>query len=677
VARDGTVLEVAGQEVKLTNPGRVLYPASGTIKSQVVAYYLGVAPAMLPHLLGRPATRKRWPEGVDGPAFFAKDLEPGTPAWLGRVQVQDNGPKFYPVIDTPAGLAWLGQVSALELHVPQWRFGVPTGPKDADASSPQPGWPDRVVFDFDPGPGAGLRECVEVALLLRDRLGPLGARSVPVSSGSKGLHVYVPMDDPITSKRASEWARLVAEELEKALPDLVVSRMAKSLRTGKVFVDWSQNFASKTTVAPYSLRGQQRPTVAAPRTWPELLERGLRHLELPEVLERLDGGLDPLAGLRATPPVAAAVGALTTTAAAAPGTRSSQPATVVLRSRPVAPAKRAKVPGVALPPGLAGPIAVELARAEERIPGPRAMPGGSRYELKWDGFRACFQLGNGGPAKLWSKNGTDLSGRFPEVTSAAERVVPAGTVLDGELIIWFGEHLAFDLLQRRFAGGPARAREQALEHPASYVVFDLLALAGEDLRDQPLSDRRAALEKLSRTWSPPLQLSPMTDDIDVARRWMIDYRPAGIEGLVVKGAATRYEPNLRRWIKYKLRETTEVLVGAVVGPISRPEAFVAGLYQSDTLRMVGRTVPLRSAQSLALAEVLVPAGPGHPWPESVVANRFGPGRDQVALTRVDPTVVAEISADAAQQGGVWRHPLRFVRVRPDLRPDDLPQLPDA
>ena len=124
--------------------------------------------------------------------------------------------------------------------------------------------------------------------------------------------------------------------------------------------------------------------------------------------------------------------------------------------------------------------------------------------------------------------------------------MPDCSVLDGELIIWSDDRLAFDLLQHRFAGGQARAREQARHHPASYVVFDLLALAGEDLRDQSLRDRRAALETLAREWSPPLQLSPMTDDIEVARRWMIDYRPAGVEGLVIKGADTRYEPGRRR-----------------------------------------------------------------------------------------------------------------------------------
>ena len=423
------------------------------------------------------------------------------------------------MFETPAALAWLGQVSALELHVPQWRFGAPTGPRAADTSSPAVGWPDRVVFDLDPGPGAGLNECVEVALVLRDRLGLLGARSVPVSSGSKGLHVYVPMDDPITSKRASEWARLVAVELEKALPELVVSRMAKSLRAGKVLVDWSQNVASKTTIAPYSLRGRERPTVAAPRTWDELLERGLRHLELPEVLERLRGGLDPLARAAPAASLAAAVGA------AAPPVGRARPTIVVRRPRgAAAPVNRPRGNGSVASAGVgAGPIAVELAKAEEQLPGPNAMPGGCRYELKWDGFRASAQIGNGS-IRLWSKNGTDLATRFPEIIAAVGIVVPDGSVLDGELIIWSNERLAFDLLQHRFAGGPARAREQAREHPASYVVFDLLALEGEDLRDQPLRDRRAALETLSRTWSPPLQLSPMTDDIEVARRWMRDYR---------------------------------------------------------------------------------------------------------------------------------------------------------
>jgi len=234
---------IDGRELKITTPGRVLYPATGTTKTDVLDYYAAVAPVMLPHLTGRPATRKRWPEGVDGPAFFAKDVEPGTPAWLSRVQIRHrSGPKFYPVFDTPAALVWLGQVAALELHVPQWRIPPPAGPQPAavSATTSTPRFPDRVVFDLDPGPGAGLAECVQVAQALRERLGALGNRIVPVTSGSMGLHLYVPMDEPITSAQATDWARLAAEQIEKALPSLVVTRMTKSLRAHRVLIDWSQ-----------------------------------------------------------------------------------------------------------------------------------------------------------------------------------------------------------------------------------------------------------------------------------------------------------------------------------------------------------------------------------------------------------------------------------------------------
>jgi len=262
---DDALFTIGGQEFKVTSPDRVFYPATATTKLDVIRYYVEVSAALLPHVQGRPATRKRWPEGVEQASFFVKDLQPGTPPWLGRAQIRHrSGPKFYPVFDTPAALAWLGQVAALELHVPQWRIEQPAGPMSVTNRSDER-FPDRVVFDLDPGPGAGLAECVDVALALRERLGPLGQRIVPVSSGSKGLHLYVPLDDPITSSQASEWARLAAEELEKALPTLVVSRMAKSLRPDKVLVDWSQNNRSKTTIAPYSLRGRETPTVAAPR----------------------------------------------------------------------------------------------------------------------------------------------------------------------------------------------------------------------------------------------------------------------------------------------------------------------------------------------------------------------------------------------------------------------------
>lgn len=327
-----------------------------------------------------------------------------------------------------------------------------------------------------------------------------------------------------------------------------------------------------------------------------------------------------------------------------------------------------------LPADLAGPVAVALARSESTIPGPRAMPGGSMYELKWDGYRVAVVRDRTG-CRIWSRRGTDLTATFPDLAAAITRQVAPDTVLDAEAVIWNGDRLDFDLLQQRMVNGSRRVRSLAVDHPASLVVFDLLADGGTDLRRRPLRERRGVLEARAEDWSPPLQLSPVTDDETEARTWFTAYRPAGIEGLVVKGAASRYTPGKRTWVKVKSRETTEVLVGGVTGTLARPESVVAGLEREGELVVVGRTTPLTSQQAAELADLLDPAGPGHPWPDEISSSRFGGGRDKVPLIKVEPRVVAEVLADTALQAGAYRHPLRYVRPRMDLQPDDLPPLP--
>ena len=295
VAGDSATIELEGHRLALTHLRKVLYPATGTTKSEIIAYFAEVAHAMIPHLADRPVTRKRWPDGVSTTPFFHKDLPRGTPSWVTRRVIQhSDGPKDYPIVDSPATLAWLGQIAALELHVPQWRFGPDEG-EAPDETTFGAAHPDRLVFDLDPGPGVGLAECAVVARAVRGRMG--GSIVVPVTSGSKGIHLYSRLDGSLTSDEASLLAREVAEAIEQDLPELVVSRMAKVLRAGKVFIDWSQNNGSKTTIAPYSLRGRDHPTVAAPRTWEELADPGLRHLEYPEVLELLAQAPDPMQGL--------------------------------------------------------------------------------------------------------------------------------------------------------------------------------------------------------------------------------------------------------------------------------------------------------------------------------------------------------------------------------------------
>lgn len=285
-------VSVEGRRMQLTNLDKVYYPATGTTKGEVLQYLAQVAPALLRHASHRPATRKRWPDGVAGQMFFQKNLDASTPSWVPRRSIRHRtSTNDYVLVDDLATLTWLGQTATLEIHVPQWRFGR-TG-------TPLP--PDRLVLDLDPGPGAGLPECAEVARLARDVLVGMDLDPFPVTSGSKGIHLYAALTgqgESLTSDAVSAVAKELARHLESEHPDLVVSDMKKSLRAGKVLVDWSQNNGAKTTIAPYSLRGRDEPTVAAPRTWAELDDPDLRHLTYPEVLERLerDGDLlEPLA----------------------------------------------------------------------------------------------------------------------------------------------------------------------------------------------------------------------------------------------------------------------------------------------------------------------------------------------------------------------------------------------
>ena len=291
------LVRIDGRRLRMTNLDKVLYPATGTTKGEVIDYYTRVADVLLPHVAGRPVTRKRWPDGVGteahpGASFFAKDLEPGAPAWVRRLPIaHSGGPKDYPLIADVPTLVYLAQVASLELHVPQWRF-------DADGRR---GTPDRIVLDLDPGPGVGLAECAEVARHARHILDGMGLEAFPVTSGSKGIHLYAHLDGAWSSEQVSGVARELARAIEADHPDLVVSQMAKAERAGRVFIDWSQNNAAKTTIAPYSLRGRAHPTVAAPRTWEELDDPKLSHLTFDEVLRRVDRLGDPLAALDPRP----------------------------------------------------------------------------------------------------------------------------------------------------------------------------------------------------------------------------------------------------------------------------------------------------------------------------------------------------------------------------------------
>ena len=292
---DVTAVVVDGRRLQVSNLDKVMYPATETTKGEVLHYYATVAPVLLPHLADRPVTRIRWPHGTSGPSFFEKNLPQGAPSWLRSVVVPTSGSRSdsgedtirYPIVQDTAALTYLVNLASLELHVPQWRV-------DADGR-PLP--PDRLVIDLDPGAPAGLHECAQLALLVRERLERLGLTAAPVTSGSKGMQLYAALPGAQDSGAIRDIAREIAQDLTRVRPELVVWRMTKSLRPGKVLLDWSQNTAAKTTIAPYSLRGKEAPLVAAPRTWAEV-ERGaeqpatLRQLDLDDVVARLAGDGD-------------------------------------------------------------------------------------------------------------------------------------------------------------------------------------------------------------------------------------------------------------------------------------------------------------------------------------------------------------------------------------------------
>src|ERR1700733_9820162 len=280
---DSTV-EIQGRHLKLSNLEKVLYPATGFTKKDVIDYYARIAPAIIPHLAGRALTRKRYPDGVDGEPFYEKNAPKYRPEWVQTAPIWSEGNRRtgdYVVADDLPTLVWLANLAALELH--------PSLALTADITCPT-----EMVFDLDPGPPANIVQCCQVGMWLREIFDHFGLQSFPKTSGSKGLQIYVPLNTPTNYDATKTFARALAQLLQHDHPKEVVSDMSKQLRTGKVFVDWSQNDEHKTTVAVYSLRAREHPTVSTPVRWEEV-ERALKKkdasqlvFEAPQVVSRFE-----------------------------------------------------------------------------------------------------------------------------------------------------------------------------------------------------------------------------------------------------------------------------------------------------------------------------------------------------------------------------------------------------
>jgi bifunctional non-homologous end joining protein LigD len=293
MAPDRFLVSIEGRDLELSNLDKLMFPAAGFTKGEVVDYYTRIAPAILPHLAGRAVTRIRFPNGVEGAHFFEKNKPGGTPSWVRLATLPVPGSTKsretvdFVVVDDLPTLVWLANLAAIELHTPQWRIG-------AD--------PDLLVVDLDPGAPAGLRECCAVAMLMRDRLAADDVRAYPKTSGKKGMQLCCPIAGTQSAEVVSGYAKRVAEELAAMVPGSITAKMAKAIRPGKVFIDWSQNNAAKTTVTPYSLRAQEFPTASTPLTWDEVeaVATGAaepRQYRAAEVLDRVAEHGDLLAEL--------------------------------------------------------------------------------------------------------------------------------------------------------------------------------------------------------------------------------------------------------------------------------------------------------------------------------------------------------------------------------------------
>jgi ATP-dependent DNA ligase len=283
------------------------------------------------------------------------------------------------------------------------------------------------------------------------------------------------------------------------------------------------------------------------------------------------------------------------------------------------------------------------------------------YEPKWDGYRAAAM--KVGDAQIVSRRGTDLTEVFPDLTAALRDAVPDGTLLDCEVVVYRDGRLSFDALQQRMSHGHHQAARLARAEPASLVAFDIMLDAGEDIRTLSWDQRRHRLDAISAEWRPPLQITPYTADHPVAQEWMTSLAPMGIEGIVAKRRFSRYGSR-GTWTKTKFRETIDGVIGAVIGPLNRPEALIVGT-TTDTgdLIVLGRTTSLSPGQAADLGVLLRPPDEPHPWPTVMGAGHFG--GDPVIITHAKPEIHVEVSADPALQAGRRRHPLRYIRIRHD------------
>ncbi|MBP6996168.1 MAG: ATP-dependent DNA ligase [Phycicoccus sp.] len=696
---DAQVFEVPGPDgvraVRVSSPDRLMWPDAGITKGDLATYMIAVGDGLLWAIGDRPVTLQRFPDGVGGEEFYQKNPPKGMPEWVRTTMCRyPSGRRHLQIVaDEIATAVWAVQMNTVTFH--PWPVRV------ADNDNP-----DELRIDLDPQPGRTFADAVEAALVLREVLADVGLTGWAKTSGNRGVHVFARIAPTHEFLDVRHGVIGIARELERRLPDLVTTAWWKEERGEKIFVDFNQACRDRTIASAYSPRPLPHAPVSMPLTWAELPASApgdFTILTVPHILA--DRG-DAWAGMNAA--VGTIDGALALwdrDVERGLGELNFPPDYPKMPGEPprVQPSKRRqdKADDEYLTPKadrdaehrdqwrlpVVPPVAPMLAKPLKGFAAKGVAGEDLIFEPKWDGFRSII-FRSGDRVEIGSRNEKPMTRYFPEIVEAVLAHFPDRCVVDGEIIVQRPgeERLDFDLLSQRIHPAASRVKKLALETPAQFVAFDLLALGDDDLMGMPFADRRARLEEAFADARAPIHLTPATVDVDVARRWFTEFEGAGLDGVVAKPAGATYQPDKRVMIKLKHERTADCVVAGYRRHKTDAQAIgslLLGLYTAEgELRSVGVIGALPMATRKALFDELQPLVTdvdNHPWnwakqlegtrtPQASAGSRWAAGKD-LSFTPLVPQRVVEVRYDH-MEGDRFRHTAQFVRWRPDKQAAD-------
>jgi bifunctional non-homologous end joining protein LigD len=671
-------VNIEGRELSLTHLDKVFYPETGFAKGQVIDYYARIAPVLLPHLKDRPVTLKRYPDGVEGKFFYEKRAPSHRPMWLKTAEVPsktDPGGKInYCLINDFPSLIWAANLGNLELHT-------------FLATKQNIQRPTQIVFDLDPGAPADVRDCAEIALRIREFLARIRLICLIKSSGSKGLQVHIPLNTPTSFEATKSFARALAIAMQQAFPDRIVHDMKKNIREGKVLIDWSQNDPGKTTVNVYSLRARARPYVAAPLQWDEVVryvkkgDSGRFFLEAEEVLARVKKEGDLFADLLRQKQKLPADWAEQLGYQVDANAKRRRATTSENRpendATPKSNAQNDAEDSMQRATGETPRVSAGDASLRQRFVEPMkclpvdAVPIGEDwlYELKFDGYRVLVIIGKG-EVILLSRNGNDLTSRFPALTSVLQNLPVKDAVFDGEIVALDQDNRpSFQLLQN-YREGP----------PVACYLFDVISLGGQDLRRRPLSERRGRLGRLLQGADSPIFFSGELKG--PAKKIWDEIRKQRFEGLIAKRRSSLYEPGKRtgQWVKIKVNSRQELVIGGYTQPKggrSNFGALLVGTFEGNGFQFCGKVGSGFGDKQLSwLRERMDKLRISECPFSNLKIARVGRWHGGITASElkecvwIRPELVCEVQFSAWTDEGSLRHP-SFVGLREDISPADV------